>query len=303
MRNAFAKTVTKLAKKDKKIILLSGDIGNNLFNEFRKKYRNRFYNCGIAEANMTSVASGLATLGLKPITYSSASFNTIRCLEQIRLDICYLNKPVIIVGTGAGLSYANLGSTHHSVEDIGILKNFPNLQILCPSDPNETAIALQLALKSKKPTYIRLGKKGEKNLNFDKKFNINQLNTVVKGKNNKLLIFTYGTIVSEVIKSVKLFNKNKIYPRIIKINSISTINKNEILKQINSFKKIAVVEEHSIINGFGSQIAEWCTLNGIAKKKFDIIGTPHKFLSSCGNLEEARDTFGLSARKIFSRLK
>ena len=136
---------------------------------------------------MTSVASGLATLGLKTITYTIASFNTIRCLEsKSGLDVCYLNKPVIIVGTGAGLSYANLGSTHHTIEDIGILKNFPNLQIICPSDPDEAEKAVIEAIRSNKPSYIRLGKKGEPKLNLTKKFQIGKFQIVTKGKGIRL---------------------------------------------------------------------------------------------------------------------
>lgn len=303
MRNAFAKSITDIAKKDKKLVLLSGDIGNRLFNDFRKKFGNRFYNCGIAEANMTTVASGLATCGLKPITYTIASFNTMRCLEQIRLDICYPNRPVIIVGTGAGLSYANLGSTHHTVEDIGILKSFPNLQILCPSDPLETTIALKQAIASKKPSYIRLGKKGESNLNLKQNFKIGKLNIITKGKKNRLVILSYGPIISEVIKSIKYFNDYNIFPKVIKINSINPLDKNKILKEIKKFKKIAIVEEHSIINGLGSQIAEWCATSKILPAKLKIIGTPHKFLSSCGDYNEAKDLFGLSAKKIFLKLK
>lgn len=159
MRNTFAAEITKLANKNKKIVLLSGDIGNRLFDRFKKINSDRFYNCGIAEATMTGIASGLATTGLLPITYTITPFNTMRCLEQIKLDVCYPNLPIIIVGTGAGLSYASLGSTHHSLEDISILRSLPNISILCPSDPNEVKILLRDALKFKGPVYLRLGKK------------------------------------------------------------------------------------------------------------------------------------------------
>ena len=159
MRNAFADEITNLAKKDKKIVLLSGDIGNRLFDKFRTRFPERFYNCGFAEACMTGVASGIAHLGLSPITYTIATFNTVRCLEQIKLDICYPNLPVVIVGTGAGLSYASLGATHHSLEDIAFLRVIPNLKILCPSDPEEVRKLLKDALKMKGPVYLRLGKK------------------------------------------------------------------------------------------------------------------------------------------------
>ncbi|MDA7732129.1 hypothetical protein N8842_01680 [Candidatus Pelagibacter sp.] len=161
MRNEFAKIITELSVVKKDIVLLAGDIGNRLFDNFKKNNPERFYNCGVAEANMTGVASGLASCGFKPVTYTITPFNTARCFEQIRLDICYPNLPIIIVGTGSGLSYASLGATHHSMEDISILKTLPNLQIICPADKKEVREAFIKAYESNKPTYIRLGKKGE----------------------------------------------------------------------------------------------------------------------------------------------
>ena len=169
MRNTFAEEITKLAVKNKKIVLLSGDIGNRLFDNFRKIHRNRFYNCGIAEASMTGIASGLASMGFLPVTYTITPFNTMRCLEQIKLDVCYPNLPIIVVGTGAGLSYASLGSTHHSLEDISILRSIPNITIFCPSDPNEVKNLLKESIKIKGPVYLRLGKKNEIDLIIERK--------------------------------------------------------------------------------------------------------------------------------------
>ena len=163
------KELSNIAQKNKKIVLLSGDIVNRLFDNFRKNFPTRFHNCGIAEASMTGIASGLAHLGLRPITYTIATFNTIRCLEQIKLDVCYPNLPVIIVGTGAGLSYSSLGSTHHSIEDIALLRSIPNLSILCPSDPKEVKKLLNDAIKLKGPVYLRLGKKNEPVVEIEEK--------------------------------------------------------------------------------------------------------------------------------------
>ena len=203
MRNSFATEITKLAYKNKKIVLLSGDIGNRLFDNFRKLNKNRFYNCGIAEACMTGIASGIASSGLLPITYTITPFNTMRCLEQIKLDICYPNLPVIIVGTGSGLSYASLGSTHHSLEDIAILRSIPNINILCPSDPTEVKQLLRDALKIKKPVYIRLGKKNEPNFSKRKKFGLMHL--IFKGKKNCLI--NVGSILGNVMQASNLMKK------------------------------------------------------------------------------------------------
>ena len=163
MRNAFVKEITNIAQKNKKIVLLAGDIGYKLFDDFQRKYPQRFYNCGVAEANMTTVAAGLALKGFIPITYTIATFNVYKTVEQIKIDICYPNLGVIIVGVGSGLSYAGLGATHHAVEDIGILRSIPNLSIVSPADSLELKPLLYDIIKRKKPTYFRIGKKGEKN--------------------------------------------------------------------------------------------------------------------------------------------
>ena len=165
MRNTFAETLFEEIKKNRKIIILAGDIGNRLFDKVKKKYPKNFYNCGVAESNMTSVAAGLARSKLQPVTYTITSFNTLKTIEQIKLDICYPNLPVIITGVGSGLGYSNLGTTHHnSLEDIGILSNIPNLNIVSPADKLETKVLLKQILKKKVPVYLRLGKKGEKDI-------------------------------------------------------------------------------------------------------------------------------------------
>jgi transketolase len=127
MRNAFADEVTKLSMDDSRIVLLSGDIGNKLFDKFKEQSGKNFFNCGVAEANMMGVAAGMALSGLRPIIYTITPFTTTRCYEQIRVDACYHNVPVIIVGTGSGFTYAELGPTHHSCEDLAIMRVLPNM--------------------------------------------------------------------------------------------------------------------------------------------------------------------------------
>ena len=159
MRNAFADEVTRLSKEDPRVVLLSGDIGNKLFDSLKQVAAARFYNCGVAEANMMGVAAGMALSGLRPIVYTITPFITTRCFEQIRVDVCYHKAPVIIVGTGSGLSYAELGPTHHSLEDLAILRTLPGMRIVAPCDANELRSVLRQSLHDNSPTYIRIGKK------------------------------------------------------------------------------------------------------------------------------------------------
>src|SRR6185437_5126918 len=134
MRNAFADELTKLGRADPRVVMLSGDIGNRLFDKFKAACPDRFYNCGVAEANMMGVAAGMAMSGLKPVAYTITPFVTTRCLEQIRVDVCYHNVPVTVVSVGAGMAYASLGPTHHACEDIALLRALPNMKIVCPAD-------------------------------------------------------------------------------------------------------------------------------------------------------------------------
>src|ERR1044071_3901343 len=183
MRNAFADEVTQLARTDQRVVLLSGDIGNKLFDDFKQVDPQRFYNCGIAEANMMGVAAGMALSGFRPIIYTITPFTTTRCFEQIRVDVCYHEAPVIIVGTGSGLSYAELGPTHHSLEDMAILRTLPGMCVMAPGDATELRLALRAALQQGRPVYIRIGKKGEPNIHAQTPtLEIGKVVTVCEGK-------------------------------------------------------------------------------------------------------------------------
>ena len=297
MRNEFAKTITELAKVKKDVVLLAGDIGNRLFDNFKKNNPDRFYNCGVAEANMTGVASGLASSGFKPVTYTITPFNTARCFEQIRLDICYPNLPVIIVGTGSGLSYASLGATHHSMEDISILKTLPNLQIICPGDQKEVREALIKAYESNKPTYIRLGKKGEPLIHKTKPdFQIGKSIYLKKGGNVALL--GVGNALSIASKCEEELLAKKIKSDLISFHTPKPLDKRLLTNLFKSNKLIVIIEEHGLIGGVGSSVLEWANENRHNTKNILRFGGPDKFLTGCGNQIEARKFIGLTSKKI-----
>ena len=295
MRNTFAQEITRLSIKNKKIVLLAGDIGNKLFNKFKDKSKNRFFNCGVAEANMSTVAAGLAYSGLIPITYTIASFNTYKIVEQIKLDICYPNLPVIIVGVGSGLSYSSLGTTHHSIEDIATLRGFPNLQIVCPADSLELKKIIPEIIKSTKPTYLRIGKKNEKNVYKNTcKSRLYEPTIVQKGK--RICIFSTGNILFNIMEAAKLL-ENKIKPQIINIHTIKPINSMKIVKLLKKFKKIIIIEEHNGLGGLGSIIME---IAGKYKTQNDFINinTGNKFLEGMGDLKAARKKLNMDSVSI-----
>ena len=296
MRNAFADEITKIAVEDKRLVLLSGDIGNKLFDKFKESAPQRFYNCGIAEANMMSVAAGLSLSGLRSIVYTITPFTTTRCFEQIRVDVCYHKAPVIIVGTGAGLSYADLGPTHHSLEDMAILRTLPEMSVIAPCDSNELRQALRAALKLDAPVYIRIGKKGEPDIHKNlTNFEIGK--SIIIKEGNDITLVCSGTIISEVLQASLLLEEKGISVEVVSMHTIKPLDENYLLDASFKFKMLVTIEEHGKIGGLGGAVAEWKSNNNI-HTAHQILGTPDEFMHEVGSQEYAREKYGLVANKI-----
>ena len=305
MRNAFVKEITNIAQKNKKIVLLAGDIGYKLFDNFKRKYPQRFYNCGVAETNMTTVAAGLALKGFTPITYTIATFNVYKTVEQIKIDICYPNLGVIIVGVGSGLSYAGLGATHHAVEDIGILRSIPNLSIVSPADSLELKPLLYDIIKRKKPTYFRIGKKGEKNIyKTTPKVKIGKGHIIYNGK--KICIISAGNIIVNANQAILNLRKKNIFPGLISMHTIKPLDTNLLSKIFKKYKYIAILEEHSSIGGLTSAISEYYIEKNYTNK-FLKLNTGIRFITKSGNQKKAQEKLNISSKgiekKILSFLK
>lgn len=241
MRNAFASEITSLATQDQRLFLLSGDIGNRLFDTFKGQFPNRFINCGVAEANMISVASGMALCGLRPVAYTINSFITARCLEQIRIDVCYHNVPVIIVGVGAGLSYASLGGTHQSCEDIAFLRVLPNMTVICPGDPVEVRLALRAALNHEGPVFIRLGKKGEPNVHRQPPaFAIGRA-IVVRAGNDVCLLST-GNMLPVTVQAAEELEQKGVHAQVVSFHTVKPLDEGLLADVFSRFAVVATIE-------------------------------------------------------------
>lgn len=300
MRNAFANELTLLAAIDPRIVLLSGDIGNRLFDPFKAQFPNRFYNCGVAEANMASVAAGMAMCGLRPITYTIAPFNTTRCLEQIRDDICYHNVPVLIVGTGAGLSYASLGCTHHSCEDISFLKSIPNMTVLCPGDAMELRSLLRLALKWKGPIYMRIGKTNEPIIHASiPEFTIGKGFFLQEGKD--LCILSTGNMLPFALDTANILKESGQEVAIVSMHTVKPLDTDLLSQLCRRFSHLVTIEEHSLIGGLGSYIAEWMVDQAIFSTQLIRFGTQDLFPHPIGSQKYTRELFGLNPKKIASK--
>jgi transketolase len=299
MRNVFADEMTKLAQQDSRVVLLSGDIGNKLFDKFKAVDERRFYNCGVAEANMMGVAAGMALSGLRPVVYTITPFTTTRCFEQIRVDVCYHKAPVVIVGTGSGLSYAELGPTHHSLEDMAILRTLPGMRVIAPCDTAELRLALKAALYEDGPVYIRIGKKGEPVIHPQTPdFKIGKAIVVREGSDVALL--SAGTIMPEVIKAADLLNTKGISSEVVSFHTIKPLDAAYLTAVSKRVKLLATIEEHGLIGGFGSAVAEWhAACNSVTPLL--CFGTPDEFMHEVGSQEYARAKYGLTPENIATR--
>ncbi len=297
MRNAFAKEIVEQAAARENLVLLSGDIGNRLFDPYKARFQDRFYNCGVAEANMTSMAAGMAMSGLRPVTYTITPFNTSRCYEQIKIDVCYHNLPVVIVGVGAGLSYAGLGATHHSFEDIAIMRALPNMHVVCPADAVETRLSLQKAMELTSPVYLRLGKKNEPVIHDrDPEFEIGKGIVLKKGKDVCLL--GCGTILPVVCEAAQELESRGIIPQVVSMHTVKPLDSQLLAAVFNEFDLICTIEEHSLMGGFGSAVAEWVVDHLIQGKRLLRFGIKDEFMHSTGNIDNARKMTNLTCDDI-----
>ncbi len=298
MRNAFASKITELAQADPRVVVLSGDIGNRLFDKFKVACPGRFFNCGVAEANMMSLAAGMAMAGLRPFVYTIAPFATARVLEQIRVDVCYHNVPVTIVGAGAGLSYASLGPTHHSCEDVALMRCLPNMTVLCPADATEVRLSLAAVLNQPGPAYIRVGKKGEPAVHTSEPaFAIGKGITVRDGSD--VCILGMGNMVAVAMEAADALASAGVSARVVSMHTVKPLGEQLLHETFGKFAAVAVVEEHSRIGGLGSAVAEWLATQRIAPVgRLLSFAAPDEFLCQAGDQDDARKRFGLAPDAI-----
>jgi transketolase len=268
-----------------------------LFDGYKEQFADRFLNCGVAEANMIGMAAGLAMSGLRPITYTITPFTTTRCFEQIRVDVCYHNVPVIITGVGGGLSYASLGATHHSCEDIALLRMLPHMTVICPGDAMEVRAALRAALRHDGPVYIRLGKKGEPLVHQDvPEFTIGKAIRLRRGSGACLL--STGNMLPVAIEAADILEAQGISTEVVSFHTIKPMDRDLLTTAFAQFNVVTTVEEHSRSGGLGGSIAEWLADNSPQRAALVRIGTPDEFLHEAGKQSYARQRFGLTAENI-----
>ena len=300
MRDKFVNTLLDIAKKDKNVHLITGDLGFGVLRPFWEQLPDQITNCGIAEQNMTGFAVGMALEGKIVFTYSIGNFPTLRTLEQIRNDAAYHEANVKIVCVGGGFVYGSLGMSHHATEDLSIMRSLPNVKVFAPGDLVETETLTRKIYSTEGVCYLRLGRGGEKQIhNENKEINPLKLINIQNGKD--VLIISTGAIFEEVIRLNKKLAEINIIPTIYTAPTIKPFDKKTLNEIIKKHKYLVTIEEHNIIGGLYSVIME----NVDISNDFKVIpfAIEDKYSSVVGDQKFLRDVYGISSEKIFSKLK
>lgn len=307
MRNSFFKSLFDLAVKDPSIMVLSADMGFSVLEPFKDNLPKQYVNTGISEANTITMAASLALLGKKPYVYSIVPFITYRCLEQIRVDVCYQDLNVKIIGVGGGLDYAQSGTTHHSVEDISIMKSLPNMNVVCPADPTQARSLPVTLAKFNSPAYVRLGRGKEPQMHSENPIMTPPSSFVVSSKSElaQVIVISTGNISYNTKKAVDALIAKGFSLKLIVMPWIKPFDEATLLKYKSS-NMFITVEEHSIVGGLGSSVSDIVCKNDMGVKVRHI-SLPDAFQKAVGSQEYIRSLNGLDPvsleRKIESLIK
>lgn len=301
MRATLSNELVKLAQHDQRVILLTGDHGYALFDDFRKICPNQYVNAGIAEQNMVGVAAGLAKVGFRPIVYGLSAFIPIRVLEQIKLDVAHDSLPVIFLGDGAGFVYSHLGTSHQSTEDISALRAVPNVKIFSPGDRFELSEVLRVAHSSAQTTYVRLGKADLGDVHTEvPNFNEQTLIPLVKNEKKQAKLSFIGTgSMAGVAKrlAIESFPGTSAWSAPI----ISDLGVDELIALSEKTEIVVTLEEHSVFGGLGGVVSE--ILSEHSPTHVLRIGVQNRFSELCGSYEYLLEEHGLNYESIVSRVK
>lgn len=300
MRDTFFATLSQLAKENKNIEVVTGDLGFGVLKPFWEAHPDQIINAGIAEQNLTSVAAGMALEGKTVFTYSIGNFPTLRCLEQIRNDCAYHNANVKVVCVGGGFVYGSLGMSHHATEDIAVMRALPDVTVLCPGDLVE-AKAVTKAIASYPGTcYVRLGRGGEKKIHPDNiDFEIGKAIKVQDGE--EIGIFSTGAIFEEVSEACEILKENGINPMVYTFPTVKPIDEKTIREIAASHKLIVTCEEHNLSGGFGSAVAE-VLAELPAHARLLRMGMNDQYCTIVGDQKYLRDQYGISGKKIAEKI-
>lgn len=300
LRDALFDSIHQLARRDPSVVFLTADMGAWSLSKFREDLPDRFFNMGIAEQNMISVAAGLALAGKRVFAYAIAPFLVLRCLEHVKVDICAMNLPVTLIGGGAGLTYASDGLTHHAVEDVAAVRAMPNLSVYTPSDPLTTSAVVKLAYEDSGPSYIRMDK--------GKQYPLHDANTdFARGAapvrpGADVVMFTNGTLCANAIKVAQELAIHGFDVGVIDVFRLKPLNGEYLLSLLHRARAVVTYEEHFRTGGLGTAIAELIAESGLAFP-FCRLGVGDEYCFRYGDRAWLHQHLGLDAPTVAGRLR
>jgi transketolase len=301
MRDAFVKSLSRAAEADPSVILLTGDLGFGVLNDYQDRFPDQFMNLGVAEQNMASVAAGLAMTGHKVFTYSIGNFPTLRCLEQIRNDICYHEVPVTVVTVGGGMAYGALGPSHFATEDLAILRALPGMAVVAPGDPVEVEALLPQLLDRGKPAYLRLGRAGEPIVHSaDPGIRLGRPTVARKG--GDICVLTTGGMLPVAMEACEALSaRNGVECAVVSVHTLSPVDASELLRLVEGYGAVVCCEEHSITGGLSGLVAEHLAQQG-THARLVRFGLPSGFPKGIGSQEYLRRVNGLDPASLAERI-
>lgn len=301
MQSAYIGKIMELAQKDKRVIHILADSGTGYDEMFRRNFPGQIYNFGISEENMVAAAAGMAAEGKIPFVYTAGAFLAYRSLEFIRDDICFQNLNVKVVGMGSGLAWSSLGPTHHTTEDVAMLRAIPNLMILSPATPRQVAACTEAAYCHQGPVYIRIGMNHEKEFYpADYQMEVGK-NEVLRG-NGSVTIFVTGSILEEADGAAGRLEEEGIRVNLVNVVSVKPFDRSSVLEMAARSRMLFTVEEHNVYGGIGSIVAEILAEEGVGVR-LHRIGLQDQFALGYGTHKSVRVENGLDAEGIYNEIK
>lgn len=298
-REAYGKALVELGGQNKNVVVLDADLaGATMTKFFKAAHPDRFFDCGIAEANMMNIGAGLSTMGLIPFCSTFAMFGAGRAYEQIRNSIAYPKFNVKICCSHAGVSVGEDGGSHQSIEDIGLMRLIPGMTVIVPADANEARKATFALAEFQGPAYMRLARLATPVFEEDYPFEIGKANVLREGKD--VAVFACGLMVNEALEAAKLLSAEGIEISVINVHTIKPIDAACVTEYAQKCGNVVTVEEHSVIGGLGDAVAD--VLMGKVCCKFRKIGVNDQFGQS-GKAADVLREYGLTADQITARIK
>jgi transketolase len=279
------------------VFLVVGDLGFGVTEPFAKRFPARYLNAGVAEQNMTGVAAGLALSGKIVFTYSIANFPILRCLEQIRNDVCYHHANVKVVAVGGGFAYGSLGATHHATEDLAIMRALPEMTVVAPGDPEETSAATEAVAAHDGPCYLRLGRAGEQKVHARPiDFQLGKAIQIRQGSD--LTLISTGGMLQTAVETAEALSHKGLQARVLSMHTLKPLDIDAVLAAARETDAIFTLEEHSIIGGLGSAVAETLAESPEREVVFKRFALPSAFACKSGTQEYLRAQFGLGVGRL-----